>query len=498
MKKGKVLILLTALLAAVAPAQVPAPPAEPPEAEAEEPAHRSVETLMRVESFSLPVTEGRTALRKYPRQDDLYAWLDAELTKEKPAVRLERLSMVKTRRGNQSFLQESDELPYPTEFNPGSIPQNVSMGSDVSAAPPGKGPNPPPPQPPPSGPRMVFSPWPHTPCIPSGFTFRNTGWNLETEVAQGVPELADVKLSAAFIHFNGVSPSTPAGDEDQPLFDTGRFNTQLLARPGRHVFAGTMSPSVHTGTPRENTVNRMWLVFVTVTGTEMLELPDAEEEEEEEATIREAMLRYELISLPATAARGAINKSTDEPALYGWLESELTKKGSDVILERGHLLRVRSGVKGKLEAISQYPYAMEVEPPVIPQNFSMETTGYQSGGPGRVFPPWPYTPSTPAAFTYRNVGFSTEVLAKLTGDGSRWDVQLSAENVRLAGEMPQGLLGEITQPVFETSKVTCQVQAPAGRPVLVSTLSPPLGTGTPGANQEDRVWLLFITATPAE
>ncbi len=54
------------------------------------------------------------------------------------------------------------------------------------------------------------------------------------------------------------------------------------------------------------------------------------------------------------------------------------------------------------------------------------------------------------------------------------------------------------QPVHETQKVNTQVFTRMGTPALVSTLSPPAGTGAPGGNKTDRVWLLFVTVTPPE
>src|SRR5204863_9934768 len=96
-------------------------------------------------------------------------------------------------------------------------------------------------------------------------------------------------------------------------------------------------------------------------------------------------------------------------------------------------------------------------------------------------------------FTFRNLGFTVEAELTIGEDGKTLDMNVAPEFVRLAGSLPVGLTGEATQPVYETQKCSAQVLLTAGEPALVSTLSPPTGTGAPGANTSDRVWLVFVT-----
>ncbi|MES2468043.1 MAG: hypothetical protein V4675_12125 [Verrucomicrobiota bacterium] len=83
------------------------------------------EGLVRLEVFTLSFEEGRAATRKYPRQADLYAWLGAELEKENPKVKLERLMVLRVRGGQNSKLEEIDEYPVPTCWIPRKSPKPI-------------------------------------------------------------------------------------------------------------------------------------------------------------------------------------------------------------------------------------------------------------------------------------------------------------------------------------------------------------------------------------
>jgi hypothetical protein len=82
-------------------------------------------------------------------------------------------------------------------------------------------------------------------------------------------------------------------------------------------------------------------------------------------------------------------------------------------------------------------------------------------------------------------------------DGKTADLNLAPEHVKIVSMVPQMPNGEITQPVFETYKLTTQVLTIMSQPTLVGTISPPVATGASGANETNRTWLLFITVYPA-
>lgn len=221
--------------------------------------------------------------------------------------------------------------------------------------------------------------------------------------------------------------------------------------------------------------------------------------------IAEGILHLEVISLPMLAARKALIAHPDEADLYKWLDAELDKKDSGVALEHLHALRIRSGQRSKVEGVDEFAYSTEWESPAIPQNISLAASpgtpvpaaaAAAGTGPARNSPPWPHTSSMPGGFTFRNLGWTVEAELVFSEDHKVADINLAPEISKVIARVSQGMGGEVTQPVFETQKLSSQVQAWTGQPALVGTLSPASDTGVPGnTNQENRVWLLFVTAT---
>ena len=211
--------------------------------------------------------------------------------------------------------------------------------------------------------------------------------------------------------------------------------------------------------------------------------------------VLEGLVHLEAFSLPPLAARKALIAHPKESALYAWLDAEMTKPASGVRLERHSLTRVRGGQRSKTEANDEHPYPTEFDPPEIPQTISLPVAAAAHAVPGgeKVFAPWPLTFTVGRAFATRNVGWTAEIELTISKDGKTADVNLAPENSRLVATMKYGLTGEIQQPVFETQKCNAPVTTLLGQPALVSTFSPPLTTGAPGGNTDDRVWLLFVT-----
>lgn len=218
----------------------------------------------------------------------------------------------------------------------------------------------------------------------------------------------------------------------------------------------------------------------------------------ENTGVAEGLLQFEVISLPPLAARKALIANPIEAGLYQWLDGELEKKDSGVMLERTCTLRVRGGQRSKVEGINEYAYPTEFDPGQIPQNISLAVPADappKDAGNGRIFSPWPSTSTTPTAFTFRHLGWTVEAELTFSEDRKSADLNLAPVLVHVVAQIPVGLNGEVRNPVFETQKSSTQVHAWVGQPALVSTLSPPTNTGVPGGNKSDRVWLLFVTVT---
>lgn len=241
------------------------------------------EGLVRIEYFSLPTSAARKVIRDFPKQADLYHWLGAELEKEKTEVKLERLSALKVRSGQRAKLEEIEEVPYPTEFEP---PQTEESKTPAPSPAPPAAPTPAPTPVP--GPAKGAQGAPGYPgpaaadpnnsvqpagdinktATPSAFTFRNTGWTFEMELTiRDDGKTVDLNLAPEHVKFTGMLPQTAKGDSYQPGFESGKLTCQILTVAGRPTLAGTLSPPVNTGAPDGNTADRTWFLFLTVNRT---------------------------------------------------------------------------------------------------------------------------------------------------------------------------------------------------------------------------------------
>ncbi len=211
--------------------------------------------------------------------------------------------------------------------------------------------------------------------------------------------------------------------------------------------------------------------------------------------VQEGLVHLEAFSLPPLAARKALIAHPKEAALYAWLDAEMDKKDSAVRLERHSVTRVRGGQRSKTEGIVEYAYPTEVEPAQVPQTVSLPVAATGTSVPGgeKIFAPWPVTSTIGNAFVVRNFGWTAEMELTFSEEAKAVDLNLAPENSRLAATVPWGLTGEVPQPVIETQRCTAQISMLTGQPALVSTFSPPVNTGVPGGNKDNRVWLLFVT-----
>jgi hypothetical protein len=208
--------------------------------------------LVHLEVFSLPPLTARKALIAHPKEADLYAWLDAELAKPVPIVRLERHSITFVRGGQEAKTEAIDEIPHPTKFDAPKVPQ--SIGLTVAAAPSAATGN------------ATYAPWPHTGPKPDSFETRHAGDTFEVELTiMDDLKSVDLNLAPETIRRLGIAKFGLQEDIYQPIYETQRSTGQASGRLGQPILISTFSPPVNTGVPGGNTVDRTWLLFVTVT-----------------------------------------------------------------------------------------------------------------------------------------------------------------------------------------------------------------------------------------
>jgi len=205
-----------------------------------------------LEVFSLPPLTARKALIAHPKEADLYAWLDAELAKPDPIVRLERHSITFVRGGQEAKTEAINEIPHPTKFDAPKVPQ--SIGLPMAAAPTAATGN------------ATYAPWPHTGPKPDSFETRHAGNTFELELTiMDDPKAVDLNLAPETSRRVGIAKFGLKEDIYQPIYETQRSAVQASGRLGQPILISTFSPPVNTGVPGGNTVDRTWLLFVTVT-----------------------------------------------------------------------------------------------------------------------------------------------------------------------------------------------------------------------------------------
>ena len=215
-------------------------------------------------------------------------------------------------------------------------------------------------------------------------------------------------------------------------------------------------------------------------------------------------LQFELISLPINDAPALFDEPLDDPALHQRLVTMIGAKTAK--LEKLLSLRTMSGQRAKVEQTAETPHGTDFDPPQLPQKLTIADPQLvdilrQGGAPAYEAAHRPPLGPPNSGFglicglsattwEYRNVGETMEIDPVLGEDGATVDLNIAPESIRLVGETK---FAEAIQPVFETQKMNTAVTTSIGQPCLLGTMSKPCRTGAPGGNQEDRVWLAFIT-----
>lgn len=131
-----------------------------------------------------------------------------------------------------------------------------------------------------------------------------------------------------------------------------------------------------------------------------------------------------------------------DPGFQVAMRSLSQAKGVDLVTCPS--ITVKSGQKSSVREVREFPYPTEFDPPQIPQNFSSSggntlinlltgtvTTGGTSGA-------FPITPTTPTAFTTKEVGTILEVEPVISEDGRSVDLTLAPSDIEFEGFIDYG------------------------------------------------------------
>jgi len=182
--------------------------------------------------------------------------------------------------------------------------------------------------------------------------------------------------------------------------------------------------------------------------------------------------------------------ASDSPALREAVESMLTD-GRAALLESS-AMQVRAGQRSKIESITEFPYPTEFDPPQGGGQFAESKPA--SPPPPPPAPPVPkIAPTTPSAFSSKNLGVTLEVEATVREDGMTIYFNLAPQLIFNLGTKNWGEgLSESKQPLFQTLSTTTQFLALESQPAMIGCFDAPLPPGGAPPDVKTRKVLLFV------
>lgn len=449
------------------------------------------------EAYSLPKAEAAALLQSQHGSDAIYA-----AVKKAPQATLEKLLVIVTKSGQRAKVESIDEYPYPTDFDPPQVPQSLHLGpTGTVPAPPAVPPTPPPV--PAKATAEGAPPVQHnaglglmTNLTGTTFTTRNTGDTLELDPVIGDDNVSvDVTIAPTFVALRSL---TSLGQNlDQPNFQSQQLNTSMTCDDGHARFLGTQSKPVLSGMSGGNADDLVWLSFIT---PQIIPIPTAAAETPH--LHNQCQLRWEAFSLTLAAAAELLPATKEDATLHSQLCKMVAANGAR--LESCVSISTKSGQRAKVEQNDEFTYGTDFDPPQVPQTLTISsepllakllnegglaplrlgTLGAGNLGMGII------TKTSTTSYTTRNLGFTLEVDPVIGVDGTTVDFTTAPECVRFIHDLNYA---DCHQPIFETQKLNASVASTVGFPVLLGTFSRPYKTGAPNGNQENRIWLAFIT-----
>jgi hypothetical protein len=480
--------------------------------------------VLTYQTFALPTAKAHALMLEHKAQDELLTAVQAEYAARNAT--LEQLTVIRTKSGQRAKVEEINEYPYFTDIDPPQIAQTLHLGpmgepsakkkpkapDTATKAAPSSTDNAPAPLTtgdPAPAPAAANAPKKQAPPLNSGignitnmtptaFEVRNIGHTLEVEPVIGVDmQTVDLTLAPESIKLVG---SIPLGQGlTKPVFRTQKFGTSTTLISGHSMFLGTQSPPIKTGAPGANEVEQVCLSFVTPTITFLAPPPKAV------ATTNGGQLhfRWENFSLPSRDAYALLQAGHLDASLYAKITPMV--KADIATLESVVSLITKSGQRSKVELIEEYSYPTDFDPPQIPQKLTITDPHLlnllvrQGGKVGTRAADLPdsnlgfglMSGTTPTTFETRNLGVTMEIDPVMGEDGHTVDFNVAPEYVRFVGQVTAA---ETTQPIFETQKLATAGTMGVGIPYFLGTMSRPVKSGAAGGNQDDLVWLAFLTA----
>lgn len=481
------------------------------------------QSLYTLHVFTVDKADGERRLAQ-PIDDAALHQQLMDLVKTQPAT-LEKLIIVSAVDGVRATVTLADELRYPTEFDPQQMPQQVVIGDGamLQALQTMLKPEPPAPAtptPPPAAPSMKPAsdkpapdhpvPQPATPrhpinnglalitaITPTAFEMRNLGDTLEIDTsADGPTSPSDAMVSYAITAHQGFQQ---VNGEMLPHFSNREIITSVALQRDRPRFLGTCAAPQRTGTALEDNGATLSFAFLTKRTTKLKNPPL--KPSKPNAPDYPTML--EVFSLSKADANALIEERLPERDVHARVQSQL--KSGQARLETFLCGNATNNSTTLLEEVQDYRYPLEYDPPQCPRSLFLADArllaglreGHQTGtalAPSSDASPnnggfGLMTHATPTKFENRPLG--TQLELDLSSNGLLF--HLRAIKVQLTRLIGQRDYNGTQQPVIESQTLMTTTTAQPGVPHLLGTLSRPINTGIKEGNQEDRVWLAFLT-----
>lgn len=193
------------------------------------------ETLEHQLSFySLPREAAREILAGIQKGGDCYAAVQTLVDRKE--ARLERITVLKTKSGHRSVVEEVKEVRHATEYKP------TQTGTNNSA-------------------KQLNG------TTPNHFEVRNVGLTLEIETCLGPNSIVDINFVPQLVRLvgdlqmTGIAAKYPA----QPVFETRKITTSLTTSLGKQALIGTFNPPGDNGVNGRKDTGRVWLGFIRTT-----------------------------------------------------------------------------------------------------------------------------------------------------------------------------------------------------------------------------------------
>lgn len=203
----------------------------------------------------------------------------------------------------------------------------------------------------------------------------------------------------------------------------------------------------------------------------------------------------EYIEMPLLTMAELMNnkKATDTDSALRSRVTDLIKNEKATLVDL-QLLTVPDGHKAATASIQEFIYPTEYEPAELPGTVHLHSGNGHLGIISKNFATGP----NPTAFETRNLGNTLEVEATLDPDAPYIRVRLAPEisyfvkNEIYSHWKDERSQADIVMPILYTLRVSAEITATDGVPILVTTLSP---QNNQGVADHTRKILVFLKAT---